>query len=61
MAMIITGKNYREQVGTNDVIYVNLGNLQGVKVGDYFRIFRYEEVPSTKRLFRLLDSPSTLR
>jgi hypothetical protein len=41
MAMIITGKNYREQVGTNDIVYVNLGNLQGVKVGDYFRIFRY--------------------
>ena len=42
MAMIITGKQFQEQVGKNDVIYINLGNLQGVKVGDYFRIFRYE-------------------
>jgi hypothetical protein len=40
--MVITGKDFREQVGNNEVVYVNLGNLQGVKVGDYFRIFRYE-------------------
>lgn len=42
MAMVIVGKKFREQVGTNEIIYVNLGNQQGVKVGDYFRIFRYE-------------------
>ncbi|HKV06225.1 MAG TPA: hypothetical protein VJO53_14100 [Candidatus Acidoferrales bacterium] len=41
MAMIITGKKFQQQVGNNDIIYVNLGNDQGVKVGDYFRIFRY--------------------
>ena len=28
-------------MGTNDIIYVNLGSEQGVRVGDYFRIFRY--------------------
>ena len=39
--MIITGKLFQVQYGTNDVIYVNLGVDQGVKVGDYFRIFRY--------------------
>jgi len=42
MAMVITGKKYQQQVGNNDVVYINLGNQQGVKVGDYFRIFRYQ-------------------
>jgi hypothetical protein len=41
MAMVITGKAYQQQIGKNDIVYVNLGNSQGVKVGDYFRIFRY--------------------
>jgi hypothetical protein len=42
LAMIITGKKFQQEVGTQDVVYVNLGNQQGVKVGDYFRIFRYQ-------------------
>jgi hypothetical protein len=42
LAMVITGKQFQQQVGRNDVVYVNLGAKQGVKVGDYFRIFRYE-------------------
>jgi hypothetical protein len=42
LAMIITGKNFQQQAGRNDVVYVNLGTKEGVKVGDYFRIFRYE-------------------
>jgi hypothetical protein len=42
LAMVITSKRFQQQVGKNDVIYVNLGNAQGVKVGDYFRIFRYQ-------------------
>lgn len=41
LAMIITSQKFVSQVGKNDFIYVNLGNMQGVKVGDYFRIFRY--------------------
>lgn len=41
LAMIITGKYFQQQVGREDVVYVNLGSGQGVKVGDYFRIFRY--------------------
>jgi hypothetical protein len=39
---VITGKKFQQQVGNEDIIYVNLGNAQGVKVGDYFRIFRYQ-------------------
>ena len=41
LAMVIAGKNFRNEFGLNDVVYVNLGNSQGVHVGDYFRIFRY--------------------
>ena len=41
LAMVVVGKSFQEQVGTNDVVYVNLGRNQGVKVGDYFRVFRY--------------------
>lgn len=40
-AMLVTGKHFQITYGTNDVVYVNLGNSQGVKVGDYFRVFRY--------------------
>jgi hypothetical protein len=42
MAMIITGKQFQAQSGNNDIIYVNLGANQSVKVGDYFRIFRFQ-------------------
>ncbi len=41
LAMIIIGKDFEAQSGREDIVYVNLGNAQGVKVGDYFRIFRY--------------------
>ena len=40
-AMIITGADFRDEIGTNDIVYINLGNAQGVRVGDYFRVFRY--------------------
>jgi len=42
LAMVITGKTFQQQTGKNDIVYVNLGADQGVKVGDYFRIFRYQ-------------------
>jgi hypothetical protein len=40
-AMVMIGKNFQVELGTNDVFFVNLGSQQGVRVGDYFRIFRY--------------------
>ena len=40
-AMVIEGKKWEQAAGTNDVVYVNLGQHQGVRVGDYFRVFRY--------------------
>lgn len=41
-AMVITGRYWAQSGGTNSTVYVNLGTNQGVHVGDYFRIFRYE-------------------
>jgi hypothetical protein len=41
LAMVVTGKEFHVSMGTNDIAYVNLGTSQGVKVGDYFRVFRY--------------------
>jgi len=41
LAMVIIGKDFQAQSGNEDIVYVNLGSAQGVKVGDYFRIFRY--------------------
>jgi len=42
LAMLVAGKSFQVSYGTYDVVYVNLGAAQGVKVGDYFRIFRYQ-------------------
>jgi hypothetical protein len=41
LAMVITSPKFVAQLGKNDFVYVNLGNMQGVKIGDYLRIFRY--------------------
>ncbi len=40
-AMVMIGRAFQVQMGTNDIFFVNLGSEQGVRVGDYFRIFRY--------------------
>jgi hypothetical protein len=45
-AMLVTGKHFQVSYGTNDVVYVNLGEGQGVHVGDYFRVFRYQDQES---------------
>lgn len=41
MAMLVVAKDFVSAAGTNDIVYVNLGANQQVKVGDYFRFFRY--------------------
>ncbi len=53
VAMVVAGKENTDLFGKNSTVYVNLGSGQGVKVGDYLRIFRYqgsraETVPQTK-------------
>lgn len=42
VGMVIMAKDYAALTGTNDTVYVNLGANQGVKLGDYFRFFRYQ-------------------
>lgn len=41
-AMVVQGKNTAQMSGQWGTVYVNLGTKQGVKVGDYFRVFRYQ-------------------
>ena len=53
VAEVVAGKDYGQVYGKLSAVYVNLGSNQGVKVGDYFRIFRYqgsmaETVPQNK-------------
>jgi hypothetical protein len=53
VGMLVIGPEFSEAYGKNSIVYVNLGNNQGVKVGDYLRIFRYqgslnETAPNTK-------------
>jgi hypothetical protein len=42
VAMVVRGRDTSQLTGRWDTVYVNLGAKQGVKVGDYFRIFRYQ-------------------
>lgn len=69
-AMVVESKDYQQSAGAGNTIYVNLGTAQGVKVGDYFRIFRYqgsmaETVVQTKdfqdRLYGFGSSPQRYR
>jgi len=41
-AMIVTTRYYGQVAASGKIVYVNLGSAQGVKVGDYFRVFRYQ-------------------
>jgi hypothetical protein len=42
VAMVVAAKEWAQAVGEGNTVYVNLGTSQGVKLGDYFRIFRYQ-------------------
>ena len=42
VGMLVIGPEFTEAYGKNSLVYVNLGNNQGVKMGDYLRIFRYQ-------------------
>ena len=66
VAMIVESKDYQQSAGQGNTFYVNLGTERGVKVGDYFRIFRYQGTlaelsPQTKgfqdRLYGFGSSP----
>ncbi len=38
---VVAARDFPALIGRGDAIYVNLGTNQGVKVGDYYRVFRY--------------------
>jgi hypothetical protein len=66
VAMVVESRDYQQSAGQGNTVYVNLGTNKGVKVGDYFRIFRYqgtlaELAPQTKgfqdRLYGFGSSP----
>ena len=70
VAMVVQSKDYQQSAGSGNTVYVNLGTSQGVKVGDYFRIFRYqgslaETIIQTKdyqdRLYGFGSSPQRYR
>lgn len=42
VAMLISGTGFIQTLGRDDTGYVNMGNAQGLKVGDYLRFFRYQ-------------------
>lgn len=42
VGMVVAGVDYANVHGKNSTVYVNLGANQGVKVGDYLRVFRYQ-------------------
>lgn len=39
---VINSADFQQSQGQGSTMYVNLGSAQGVKVGDYLRIFRYQ-------------------
>ena len=66
VAMVVGARDYQQSAGQGNTVFVNLGTQRGVKVGDYFRIFRYqgtlaELAPQTKgfqdRLYGFGSSP----
>lgn len=41
-ATIVTTRYFGELAGSGGIVYVNVGSAKGVKVGDYFRVFRFQ-------------------
>jgi hypothetical protein len=41
-AMVVSSKDFAVLTGPGRIVYVNLGSAQGLRVGDYFRMFRYQ-------------------
>jgi hypothetical protein len=42
VGMLVFGKDFGQVYGKLQTVYVNLGTNQGVHVGDYMRVFRYQ-------------------
>ena len=58
--MVVTSKDFGMLSGAGKIVYVNLGSAQGVQVGNYFRMFRYQgsqnEMPLTRNVIRRTKS-----
>ena len=54
-AMIVYGKDWTVATGGSRIVYVNLGSAQGVQVGNYFRVFRYQGAHS-ETLYQMADT-----
>jgi hypothetical protein len=42
VGMVVVGKEFAQTYGRLSTVYINLGTSQGVNVGDYMRVFRYQ-------------------
>jgi hypothetical protein len=42
LAMVVSMRDFGQVASAGRVVYVNLGTEQGARVGDYYRIFRYQ-------------------
>jgi hypothetical protein len=42
---LVSGFDYTDAFGQGTTVYINLGSAQGLKVGDYVRIFRHQGEP----------------
>ena len=42
VGMVVYGKEFSQTFGQFNTAYINLGSAQGVNVGDYMRVFRYQ-------------------
>jgi hypothetical protein len=54
-AMIVYGKEWTVASGASKIVYVNLGSSQGVQVGNYFRVFRYQGAHN-ETLYQIQDT-----
>jgi hypothetical protein len=43
--VLVATVDYAQSPGKGSIVYVNLGAAQGIKIGDYVRIFRYQGKP----------------
>jgi hypothetical protein len=41
---VVSSFDFHQELGRGDAAYVNIGANKGVKVGDYMRLFRYQEL-----------------
>jgi hypothetical protein len=42
-AMVASTLGFGVAAGTGNIVYINLGAKQGVQIGNYFRVFRYQD------------------